>query len=172
MDRRSFLKNFPKGIMIGIATAHAFKSYAGSAVCEALPDKPIREKDPGEILKEIYREVLELGSRDNEDFIKREFHMNLDGNEEKKEEHVVVFSYKVGDKEKMIVQVTYFEAKRKNSVIKYAKDIRKILCVIRGDKIEIEGSDYNEREIKSLLPEILQGIQNKKELLKLLDRKK
>ncbi len=169
MERRTFLRNFPKGIIIGAAAAFALKSSANSAVYEALTGNSSHEKDPNEILKEIYNEVKELGSYANENFIKREFHMNLDGDDRNREEHVVVLINSVGDKEKMVVQVTYFEPKR-SEFVKYSKEIRVVLCHIEGDKIDIKKCEYNKKEIKSLLPEILQGIRYEKKLLKLIDR--
>jgi predicted small secreted protein len=75
-----------------------------------------------------------------------------------------------GDKEKMTIQVTYFEAKR-TRVIKYAKEVKTILCNISGDRVEIKKSDYSKNDMKTLFPDILQGIRNKKKFLKLIDRK-
>lgn len=152
-----------------MAAAYAFQSYAESAICESITEEPSHKKNPSEILKEIYKEVIELGSYDNEDFIKREFHINLDGNDENEEEHVVIMIYTVQDREKMLVQVTYFGPVR--NYTKYAKKIKMIEGYIKGDKIEIEKCDYDEKEIKSLLVEILNGIRNKKKLLELIDRK-
>jgi hypothetical protein len=170
MERREFLRYFPRGIIIGVASAHALRSYAKSSIYEVLMSTAQRKKDPNEILKEMYKEVVELGPYKNEDFIKREFHIDLDGDENNSEEHVVFLIQSVGDREKMIIQVTYFEAKR-TRIIKYAKDIKTISCYVKGDKIEIKKSDYSENEIKSLFPDILQGIRNKKKFLKLIDRK-
>lgn len=171
MDRRAFLKSISEGIIV-LAAVAAFTSYATSAFYEVPVWKYKHEKDPREVLREIYKEVVELGSYDKEEFIKREFHMNLDGNDENKEEHVVVLIHKTGDKEKMILQVTYFKPKRINSIIKYPKDFRVVLSYISGNHIEIKECPYNEKEMKSLFPEILQGIRNKKKLLKLIDRRK
>jgi len=170
MERREFLRNFPKGIIIGLATIHVIKSNVKSSVHEVLTSPPQRKKNPNEILKEMYKEVVELGARKNEDFIKREFHMDLDKDENNSEEHVVFLIQGAGNKEKMTIQVTYFEAKR-TRVIKYAKDIKTILCNIKGDRVEIKKSDYTKNDMKSLFPDILQGIRNKKKFLKLLDRK-
>ncbi|HDY86804.1 MAG TPA: hypothetical protein ENH82_01670 [bacterium] len=170
MERRKFLRNFTKGIIIGVAAAHALRSYAKSSIYEVLTSTAQRKKDPNEILKEMYKEVVELGPYNNEDFIKREFHIDLDSDENNSEEHVVFLIQRVGDKEKMIIQVTYFEAKR-TRIIKYAKDIKTISCYIKGDKIEIKKCDYSENDIKFLFPDILQGIRNKKKFLKLLERK-
>lgn len=170
MERREFLRNFPRGIIIGVAAAHVFISNARSSVYNVLTNTPQRKKNPAEILKEMYKEVVELGPYENEDFIKREFHMELDSDENNSEEHVVFLIQDQGDKEKMIIQVTYFEAKR-TRIIKYAKDIKTILCHVKGDEIEIKKCDYSENDIESLFPDILQGIRNKKKFLKLIDRK-
>jgi predicted small secreted protein len=170
MERREFLRNFLTGIIIGVATAHVFVSNAKSSVCDFLTNLPQGKKTPAEILKEMYKEVVELGPYENDDFIKREFHMELDSDENNSEEHVVFLIQSDGDKESMIIQVTYFNAPR-TRIIKYAKDIKTILCHVKGDDIEIKKCDYSENDIKSLFPDILQGIRNKKKFLKLIDRK-
>lgn len=170
MERREFLRNFPRGIIIGVAAAHVFISSAWSLASNILTNTIQHKKNPTDILKEMYKEVVELGPYENEDFIKREFHIELDSDENNSEEHVVFLIQGAGDKEKMIIQVTYFEAKR-TRLIKYAKDIKTILCHIKGDRIEIKKCDYSENDIKSLFPDILQGIRNKKKYLKLLDCK-
>jgi len=172
MDRRFFLINLSKKVITGMALAYASKSYALSEFFKIFTENSNHKKDPCKILKEIYNEVLELGSYNEENFVKREFFIDIDRNDQNKEEHVVVLNSREGDKEKMIVQVTYFEPKRKNIIVRYAKNTRKILCFIKEEKIEIEGCDYDETEIKSLLPEILKGIRNKKKLLKLINDKK
>jgi hypothetical protein len=91
--------------------------------------------------------------------------MELDKDENNSEEHVVVLIQGSGDKEKMTIQVTYFEAKR-TRIVKYAKDVKTI-----GDRVEIKKSDYSKNDMESLFPDILQGIRNKKKFLKLIDRK-
>jgi hypothetical protein len=168
MDRRS--RKYQKGIIIGIAIGLIIIAYSLNSDDGNTVGKKKVKKDPKEYLRKIHCEVKELGSYENEAFIKREFHTELDGNEENKEEHVVVLIYRVGDKERMLVQVTYFAAKRKNSPVKYPKEIRVILCSLKGDNLEIKNCDYSEKEIESLLPDILQGIRNKKKILKLLEQ--
>ncbi|MFB0564290.1 MAG: hypothetical protein ACETWK_01260 [Candidatus Aminicenantaceae bacterium] len=176
MERRSFLRHLPQVILLGIVTADSFKSLAVSADYVAAPQKSSSKKDSFEILKEIYQEVMEpgsLGSRDEDkEFIKREFFMDIDGNEENKEEHVVVLIHRLGDSEKMIIQVTYFESKRDRSATKYAENTKKIVCFIKGEKVEVAETEYTEKEFKSLLPEILRNIRNKKKILKSVYRKK
>ena len=170
MERREFLRNFPRGLIIGAATASVFISNAQSSAYDVLTNVLQRIKKPKEILKEMYKEVVELGPYKDEDFIKREFHMELDSDENNSEEHVVFLIQDQGEKQKMIIQVTYFQAKR-TRIIKYAKDVKTILCYVKGDEIEIEKCDYSENDIKSLFPDILEGIRNKKKFLKLIDRK-
>ncbi|NIO20092.1 MAG: hypothetical protein GTN76_04945 [Candidatus Aenigmarchaeota archaeon] len=170
MERREFLKNFPRGIIIGVAAASLFISNARSSIYDVLTNVRQRKKKPKEILKEMYKEVVELGPYKGEDFIKREFHMELDNDENNSEEHVVFLIQDQGEKERMVIQVTYYQAKR-TRIIKYAKEIKTILCYVKGGEIEIEKCDYSENDIKSLFPDILQGIRNKKKFLKLIDRK-
>ena len=170
MERREFLRNFPRRIIICTATVGVFISNAQSSVYNVITNALQCKKKPTDILREMYKEVVELGPYKDEDFIKREFHMELDSDENNSEEHVVFLIQDQGEKEKMIIQITYYEAKR-TRIIKYAKDIKTILCYVKGDEIEIKKCDYSENDIKSLFPDILQGIRNKKKFLKLIDRK-
>ena len=126
------------------------------------------QKDLPMLMMEIYKEVIELGYRDQEDFIKREFHMNLDGSWDNREEHVVVLSYKEGAGEKMILQVTYFGNMMKSSFARYAKDTREIVGLITNETIDIIKCGFDECEIKTLLPDILDGIKDEKKLLQLI----
>jgi hypothetical protein len=129
-----------------------------------------KRKNPTEILKVIHAEVKELGFYENETFLRREFHMNLDGNDTNKEEYVMVFSQTIDGSEKMTVQVTYFEPQKDNSFIKHAVETKEIKCVLTGEQIEIRLCDYGEKEVRTVLTEILSGIRNKKKLLKLVQK--
>lgn len=168
MKRRAFLKILSKGIIAGAAIVHIFTSFASSAPNKSISIKTKQKKDPCKILKEIYKEVSELGSRKNENFIKREFHFDIDKNDTNSEEHIVVLIYDVGDRERMVVQVTYFKSRGNNNIIKYAKDIRMVFCSLKKDIIEIEKCDYDDKEIKSILPKVLEGIRAEKRLFKLI----
>lgn len=172
MKRRAFLKILSKGIIAGVVIMYIFTSFASSASNKSISFKIKQKKDPCKILKEIYKEVSELGSRKNENFIKREFHFDLDKNETNSEEHIVVLIYDIGDRERMVVQVTYFKSRGNTNIIKYAKDIRMVFCSIKKDIIEIEKCDYDDKEIKSILPKVLEGIKEEKKLFKLIKRKK
>jgi hypothetical protein len=119
-------------------------------------------------LKNIYEEVLELGKREGEDFLKREFFIDLDGDEINKEEQVVVLSHDDGNRKKMIIQVTYFQPRKNNRFIKHAMDNKTVLCFIIEGSPQIKSSDFEETELKTILPGILNGIRDKKKLLQLI----
>jgi len=128
-------------------------------------------KQPEQVLLAIYKEVLELGYRDQEDFLKREFHFNLDGSMANREEHIVVLSHASGNGEKMILQVTYFGEDAHAGSVRYPKLTLEISCLIHGNTVEIQESMFERDESMELFPEILKGIQDEKKFLKLLKRK-
>jgi len=132
-------------------------------------DGIVQDTKPSDVLREIYEEIAVLERTENDSFIKGEFHINLDGNDENKEEHIVVLNHFADGQQKMLLQVTYYESRRKNSPVKYAKYIREIKCCIFDERVEIERCDYNKLEIKSLLPGILEGIRDQKKILDLIE---
>ncbi len=133
------------------------------------PRPPTRSE---KILLEIYHEVQELGFREDEDFIKREFNFNLDGIWANREEHVLILSHKEGNGERMILQVTYFGEAANKYFVRYSESIREIMCHIEGDTLQIRSCGYNDVEARKLLPEILKGIRSEKELLRMIPNKK
>jgi len=124
------------------------------------------KKDPSKILREIYKEVKELGQFPGDDFIKREFFVGKDDDDTYQDIHVLVLIQNIDDEERMTIQVTYLQPSESNPTIKFAKNMRSILCLISGDHIDIIKSDYDEKEQKKFLPEILRAIRGKKKLLK------
>ena len=118
------------------------------------------------ILNLIYDEVKELGPYPGEDFIRREFFIGKDDDDTNKNQHVVVLILNIDGQEKMRLQVTYLEPTKENPQVKYAKDLKNIMCVVIGNNVTIQSSDYTERELEKLAPEILRAIQDKKKLLK------
>jgi len=163
------LRNLLKRIIICAAALCVLNSSAISSIYEQLTKKSKDKENPNEILKKIHKEVKDLGSESKKGFINKEFHVDLDGDKTNREEHIFVLIYDALDKEKMIVQVTYFEIK--NRTIKHAKETKEVTCFIKGDKVEIEKSDYNKKEIKPLLADILKEIRYTKKLLELIDKK-
>ena len=124
------------------------------------------KKDPSKTLREIFREVKELARFPGDDFIKREFFVGEGDDDTYKDIHVLVLIQNADDKERLTIQVTYLQSSENNPTIKYAKNVRSILCLIGGDKIDIIKSDYDEKESKKFFPEILRAIRGKKKLLK------
>ncbi|MBN2244246.1 MAG: hypothetical protein JW755_00220 [Candidatus Aminicenantes bacterium] len=126
-----------------------------------------QKKSIKNIFLSIHQEILELGKRENEDFIKLEFHIDLDNDSIQQEEHVVILNQTMCNRDLMTVQVTYFQSK--DNIIKYPKDMKKISCYIKEDGLEVKESGYNEKESERLLSIILEGIRAEKKLLKLID---
>jgi len=132
----------------------------------------VKKKDASKILKEIYQEMKEFEKYPGCDFIKREFWMDLDGNEGNKEEHVVVMRHDDGHDLKMTVQVTYYMPDKGLHWVRFAHATKSVLCCIRENGFDIYRSDYSSEEMTKLFPEILKGIRNKKEILKLIKKEK
>lgn len=128
------------------------------------------KKTPSEILKNIYLEVKELGYRENENFLRREFHMDLDNHATNKEEYVMVFSQEIDKIQKMVLQITYFEQDKFTRYIKNAKETKEIKCELIGEDFKIKSCDYEGKKLKKILSKILTGIKEKKRILKLVKK--
>ena len=120
------------------------------------------------LLKDIHDEVLQFGLNEDPNLIKREFWMDLDGRDDNKEEHVVVMRHNDGLNMKMTVQVTYFSEDKGKRFVRFAKDTKLVQCFVKENDLEIERSDYTDKEMEKLFHDILIGIRDKKELLKLI----
>lgn len=169
-------KRICPGIIISVFLTSLFFGHRVQASPSLYPDGLFQraqksKKTPEDILKYIYEEVSELGKRKNENFIKREFHFDLDENPTNTEEHIVVLIYEIDNREKMVVQVTYFEAEGVKYAIKYAKDIKLISCHKAQEKFEIDKCDFTIKEMKPTLTDILKGIQEEKKILELINKK-
>jgi hypothetical protein len=145
--------------------------FLGAATLDSSPcagaEIPDPKKDILAILKKIYDEVKEMGPYPGESFILHEFFAGgPDDDDTNKDQHVVVLIQVVGGVEKMRIQVTYMERSKQDRTIKYAKDVKNISCLVAADTVKIQSSDYSEKEMSKLAPDILQAILNKKKLLK------
>ncbi len=120
------------------------------------------------LLKDIHDEVMQFGLNEDPNLIKREFWMDLDGREDNKEEHVVVMRHNDGLNFKLTIQVTYFSGDKGKRFVRFAKDTKLIQCCVKEHDLEISKSDYSDKEMEKLFNNILIGIRNKKELLKLI----
>ena len=169
-NKRVLLNVFFRLIFLGVLSMHMLQATSVLKPSEMLSNKPNSKKTTEEILKDIHKEVSELGRRKDEHFIKREFHFDLDENPTNSEEHIVVLIYETNETEKMIVQVTYFEAEGTEYIVKYAKDIKLVTCTLDTEKLEIEKCDFSKKEMNPLMADILKGIQEEKKLYKLIDK--
>ena len=108
-----------------------------------------------------------MGPYPGQNFILHEFFAGgPDDDDTNKDLHVVVLIQVVGGLEKMRIQVTYMERTKQDPTIKYAKEVKNISCLVAADRITVQSSDYSEKEMDNLAPDILQAILNKKKLLK------
>lgn len=129
------------------------------------------KKDAPQILEEIYREVTEIGKHPDDDYLIREFFVGEGDDDTYKDINVLLMIQDVDREEKMTIQVTYLESSKDNPTVWYAGKVRNISCSVKRNRIAILKSDYDEKEMKSFLPEVLRAIQAKKKLLKKLNRK-
>jgi hypothetical protein len=166
-DKRDFF-NFIQLFFVIIVLSVPF---AAMTVSDMSPSQPTKKQTIQKALKDIHDEVLQMGSYDDDDFIKRECWFELDGVEENKEEHVVVMQHNDGLNLRMTVQVTYFTKDKSQRFIRYAEDTKSVFCCVKGPLLEIDKSDYSLEEMETLLPGILEGIRVEKEILKLIDKK-
>ncbi len=120
------------------------------------------------ILKQIYDEVKELGRYPGEDFIRREFFIgNEDDDDTNKNQHVAVLIQTIEGQEKMRIQVTAMEPSKENPQVKYATLSKSMLCQVGANIVAIETSDYDKHELERLAAEILRAVLAKKKLLRL-----
>lgn len=145
--------------------------FLGAATLDSSPcagaEIPDPKKDILAILKKIYDEVKEMGPYPGESFILHEFFAGgPDDDDTNKDQHVVVLIQVVGGVEKMKIQVTTMERSKQDRTIKYAKDVKNISCLVAAATVKLQSSDYSEKEMSKLAPDILQAILNKKKLLK------
>ncbi len=123
-------------------------------------------KDPSKVLREIYQEVKELGKFPGDEFIKREFFVGKDDDDTYQDIHVLILIQNIDEIEKITIQVTYFQPSENDPTVKYAKNMRCISYALLQDEIVILKSDYDEKERRKFLPQVLRAIRGKKKLLK------
>lgn len=127
-------------------------------------------KDPKQLLLDIYHEVKELGPRENEEFIKREFNFDLDGFTTNREENILVLSHDEGSGNKMILQVTFFSHRKNSEYVRIAQKTQEITCFIKDDVVHVRESTFEDEEAKKMLPSILKGIQDEIRILRMIEQ--
>jgi hypothetical protein len=141
-------------------------SFASTAALGA-PSGPRPAKKYLAGLKQIHSEVKEIGPYPGEDFIRREFFVGEDDDDTNKDIHVIVLIQSLESKEMMTIRVTEMAKDPGNPRARLAKTSRVLTCLVAEDRLEVQSSDYEEKDLAALVPEILTAIQNKKRLLKL-----
>lgn len=122
------------------------------------------------VLFSIYREVKEFGKYAGDDFINREFHIDLDGRRQNSEEFVVVLIHDTDEGETMILELTYFSDKKTIYSSKYLREVKRIVCTLKQETVRIVESNFSQHELEKILPLILEGIISKKKLLEVLKK--
>lgn len=121
-----------------------------------------------EIIKSIFDEVRELGAYPGESFTRREFFIGAEDDDDTyKDIHVSILIQRHGDVEKMRIRVTQMKPGQGDPRVKYAGISKTFVCLIGEKNLELESSDFKEKEIDNLAPEILRAVRNKKKLLSL-----
>ncbi len=164
------------GIILGISS----NALAGSLVpnLEDFLSPPVSPSNlppttPPKILRHlrgIYDEVKEMGPRKGDNFIKREFFIEIDGCQENKEEQVVVLIYPDLQLERMLIQITSFSSPQLKFT-RLAKSTKNISCAFLNNDLTLTSTDYDEKETEHFLKAILEGIKKEKKLLSLIKKK-
>jgi hypothetical protein len=119
------------------------------------------------VLKQIHAEVKALGPYPGEEFIRRQFFVGRDDDDTNKDIHVGILIQALGSEERMMVRVTEMTKDPGNPRARLAGKSRLLSCRISGGRLEVLSSDYREKELAELAPQILTAIRNKKKLLEL-----
>lgn len=123
------------------------------------------------ILKNIYAEVKEFKPYPGESFIRAEFFIGSEDDDDTyKDIHISILIQRQDVGEKMKIQMTAMEARPGQPRIKHARDSKMIVCwILPGapDEPRILSSDVSEKDIDPFLASLLGAIQKKKALLSL-----
>jgi hypothetical protein len=126
----------------------------------------IPEKKHLTVLKEIHAQVKEMGLYPGQDFFQQAFFVGEDDDDTNKDIHVSILIRAQEQRERMAIRVTWMKKDRRNPQARLAGTTKELTCLIGEDGVEIQSSDYTEKEIAALAPEILKAILDKKRLLK------
>lgn len=124
------------------------------------------------MLKLLYKEAFEIAPQVTMDYIKNEYHVDLDGMAANKEEHVVFLCYDCPEGKRFIVQVTYFQPVGHDVVVKYADESKQIQCTVTDRTFLVTQTSYSDNEMKRLLNTLIQRVEEENELLRLNPVKK
>ena len=130
------------------------------------PSPPANVDKISALLKQIYGEVLELGRRRGEDFVRQEFFVGEGDDDTYKDFHLVVLIQEISGRHKMTLQVTRLVPDPDTPRVKYGRDPKLVVCLVEGDRLEVGRKDYSEKELAALLPDLLRAIKDRKKLIR------
>ena len=131
------------------------------------PEKKVRADDKiAAILRDIHREVSEIGKYPGEPIVRREFFIGVGDDDTYKDSHLVVLIQDSEGTPKMTIQVTPLHPSPENPRIKYGREVRMIVCLLKPRRVDLSRCDYGERELRALLPEMLRVIRERKDLFR------
>ncbi len=120
-----------------------------------------------DILKQIYFEVKELGPYPGENFVRREFFLGPADDDSYKKEHISILIQVVDGDERMNIQITEMKTRPDNPRIQLAGRSWAISCAISaGGVLTLVRSDYSDKELAGVAPDVLRAVFEKKKLLK------
>jgi hypothetical protein len=139
----------------------------GPAIGSSPQEKPSPSaKKMAALLVEIHREVAEIGRYPGEEFIRREFFIGPGDDDTYKDAHLVVLIQEVGPERKMTLQVTPLIPSPENPRVKFGREVKVVVCRLAAGRVRLERSDYSEKELSALLPEMLRVIRDRKKLFR------
>jgi len=162
------MKRFPGfaafGLGLGLGLLVLTAAVSGSAQTPGRRPDPLL---PAALLLDIHREVMEMGPYPGEDFVRREFFIGEDDDDTNKDIHVVVIIQAAdGGGERMRIQVTTLERSANDRKIKYARGAKNLVCRVSAGEATVLASDYEARELASVLRDLKRAILDKKRLLR------
>ena len=147
--------------------AGGLHAFAHDALSVNLTQAKPGDVPAADVLKQIYVEVKDLGPYPGENFIKHEFFLGPADDDSYKNEHICILIQVVDGAERMRIQVTEMKNRPDNPRIQVAGKTRTITCSMAADSVlAILRSDYSDKEIARLAPDILRAVREKKKLLK------
>ncbi len=130
------------------------------------PQKVSRERAKAHrLLKDILKAVKDFGRYPGEDFLRREFFIGEDDDDTNKNDHLVVIVQDLRHGKRMTLQVTHLEPSPGNPRIKNSTWSKTLICVLEGDRVEIERSEFEEKDLPPVLAGVLKAITDKKRLM-------
>jgi hypothetical protein len=131
------------------------------------PQKKARANDKVDgLLRQIHREVSEIGRYPGEPIVRREFFIGVGDDDTYKDSHLVVLIQDVEGTPKMTIQVTPLHPSPENPRVKFGREVRMIVCLVGPRRVELSRCDYAEKELPSLLRDMLRVIRERKDLFR------